>query len=227
MREKQHILMIKKCLTTGMMYLCKTSSWKRDPYVYQGSGIFWKRHIAHHSSYVITCVVGEYDTKQELAEAGLQLSRELSVVTSPQWANLTEEKGDGGLIGAGQLGKTWKMSVQAVQNVVDSRQKMKEDGRMAKRSLKRLGVCSGRDNYQFKGIIVTPWGEFLTIKDAALKARELKGEGRKDVVCDDTTLRKYLKHPDVALHAEGRRTFPQWRGKTPVEIGFYIKKEQQ
>lgn len=230
MRTKQHVLMIKKCMTTGLMYLCKTSSWRRDPYVYTGSGKYWKKHIALHKSPIITCVIGEFDTEQELKVAGIAWSTALDVVNSSQWANLTEEKGDGGQIGTGQLGKRWKMSAAAVANVVDSRRKMLEDGRMHKRSVNRMeaGVCRGERNYQFRGWIVTPWGKYASIKDAAAAARNIRQQtNRLDVVCDDTTLRRYIKNLDVPLHTEGRRTYPQWRGRTPREIGFYFQEEKQ
>jgi hypothetical protein len=84
--------MIKKCMTTGLQYLCKTSSTK-DPYLYQGSGVRWLNHIRKYKSRIITCVIGSYQTKEELQQAGLYYSRLYNVVKNSNWANLTEENG--------------------------------------------------------------------------------------------------------------------------------------
>lgn len=104
-----HLLMIKKCSHCNLKYLCKTSSSKINPYSYAGSGIRWLNHLKAHKSKTITCVVGTYDSKEQLREAGLWYSSFYDVVASDEWANLTEEKGDGGLIGSGQSGKRWKI----------------------------------------------------------------------------------------------------------------------
>lgn len=101
--------MIKKCMSTGLKYLCKTtSSAKRSPYDYKGSGKYWLRHVNKHKSYVITCIVGSYDTKEQLKENGIRLSEDYNIVESTEWANLTPEQGDGGWI-HDQTGNTWKV----------------------------------------------------------------------------------------------------------------------
>lgn len=84
--------MIKKCMTTGLKYLCKTSSKKKDPYLYNGSGTRWINHIKKYNSYIITCIIGSYETKEQLKEYGLYYSKLFNVVNSPDWANLTEVK---------------------------------------------------------------------------------------------------------------------------------------
>lgn len=96
-------------MDTGLMYLCKTTTaTKRDPYEYKGSGKYWLRHINKHKPYIITCVIGEYDTKEDLKEAGTILSEKYDIVKSTQWANLVPEQGDGGWI-HDQTGNTWKV----------------------------------------------------------------------------------------------------------------------
>lgn len=97
-------------MNTGLMYLCKTTSGaKRDPYKYKGSGKYWIRHTKKHKSYIVTCVVGEYDSRGELRRHGLILSEQLDVVASDVWANLVPECGDGGWI-HDQTGNTWRVS---------------------------------------------------------------------------------------------------------------------
>jgi hypothetical protein len=211
----QHKLMIKRCLHTGLMYLCKTSSTKIDPYTYQGSGHRWLNHVKKHKSHIITCIIGEYETKEELAAAGLYYSKLYDVVHNPNWANLTEEKGDGGLIGTGQLGKRWK---------IKDTSKMKGTKRITEAKLESWKKISAERNYQFKGWIVTPWGRFSSIKHAVLAARLLKQQDQTIIVLTDgTTVKKYINNLDVPLNKEGRRTPKFWRGKTPRELGFNLE----
>lgn len=97
-------LMIKKAYPTGLMYLCYT---KQEPYSYKGSGKRWENHIKFHNPLIVTCVIGEYETMEEIRENGIKWSKELDVVRSNQWANLREEDGLGG--GSGKVGRRWKI----------------------------------------------------------------------------------------------------------------------
>ena len=216
LEKMMHYLMIKKCMNTGLKYLCKTSG-KKNPYLYKGSGIRWLNHIKKHKSNISTCILGEYATKKELQEAGLYYSKLYNIVNDKNWANLTEEKGDGGLIGKGQLGKTWK---------IKDTSNMKKSKTQTKARLELYKRLSGKNNYQFIGIIKTPWGKFESLVDAVHEAKKQKNLGRTKVITDRNTLRKYLKKLDVMLNLEGRRTPKEWRGKAPREIGFEIIKEQ-
>ena len=210
-----HHLMIKKCMSTGLKYLCKTSG-SKDPYLYTGSGVRWLNHIKKHNSYIVTCIIGSYQTKEELKEAGLYYSNLYNVVDDYTWANLTEEKGDGGLIGIGQLGKTWK--IKDTSNMSAPKTKT-EAWYNARRKI------AGKLNYQFKGLIKTPWGIFESGTDAIKEGKAQRELGNFDVVTDGNTLRKYLQNLDTMLNLEGRRTPKEWRGKTPRELGFDILKD--
>jgi hypothetical protein len=194
------------------MYLCKTSS--QDPYLYKGSGKRWLNHIKKHNSWIVTCVIGNFETKEELREAGLFYSKHFDVVNNPNWANLTEEKGNGGLVGTGQLGKTW--------NIKDT-SRMKKPKTQTNVRLEFYKKIKGSNNYQFKGYIITPWGEFESGLDALDRAKKERLLGNKCVITDGNTLRKYLTNLDTPLNREGRRTIKEWRGKTPREIGFNLQ----
>lgn len=209
-----HYLMIKKCMQTGLKYLCKTS--RNDPYTYKGSGVRWLNHIRKHQSYIITCVIGSYETNEELKEAGLYYSTLFNVVDDNTWANLTEEKGDGGLIGNGQLGKTWKIQDTSRMH----KPKTKTDAWYEARR-----KIAGKNNYQFVGEIKTPWGIFVSKFDAVEEAKRLRQTGINEVITDGSTFRKYLLNLDKPLNSKGRRTPLSWRGKTPREIGFEIIKD--
>jgi hypothetical protein len=210
-----HHLMIKKCINTGLKYLCKTSGTK-DPYLYTGSGVRWLNHIKKHKSYIVTCIIGTYETKEELKAAGLYYSNLYNVVDDYTWANLTEEKGDGGLIGTGQLGKTWK--IKDTSNM--STPKTKTEAWYTARK-----KIAGKLNYQFKGLIKTPWGTFESCIAAIKNALVQRQQGNFNVITDSGTLRKYLQNLDSMLNLEGRRTPKEWRGKTPRELGFDIVKD--
>jgi hypothetical protein len=213
---KMHYLMIKKCMNTGLKYLCKTSG-KKSPYLYKGSGIRWLNHIKKHNSYIITCIIGEYYTNKELTEAGIYYSKLYNVVDDYTWANLTEEKGTGGLIGSGQLGKTWK--IKDTSNMKKSKTKTDAWYEGKKKT-------AGKNNYQFKGQIKTPWGIFDSGLDAISEGKKLRENGNTEVITDGNTLRKYLQSLDNMLNLEGRRTPKNWRGKTPRELGFDLLKDK-
>lgn len=209
-------LMIKKCMTTGLRYLCKTSG-KKDPYLYKGSGVRWLNNIKKHNSRIITCIIGSYDTKEELQEAGIFYSQLYNVVEDYTWANLTEEKGDGGLIGTGQLGKHWKIKDTSKMSNEKTRTEAWYQGKKK---------TAGKNNYQFKGMIKTPWGVFESGKEAVAEGKVQRELGNIEVITDGNTLRKYLQTLDTMLHLEGRRTPKNWRGKTPRELGFDILKDE-
>jgi hypothetical protein len=80
----------------GLKYLGKTT---KNPFTYLGSGKIWKRHILKHSlkaEDIITEIVFETNDLEQLIEKGIELSVLYNVVESKQWANLREERGDGG-----------------------------------------------------------------------------------------------------------------------------------
>jgi len=88
-------LLIKTHKITGLKYLCQT---EREDYIgYIGSGFYWKRHLKKHGrQLLITEIIGEYQTREELKEAGLHYSELWDIVKSEEWANLIPESGSGG-----------------------------------------------------------------------------------------------------------------------------------
>lgn len=86
-------LYIKTHNETGLKYLGKTT---KDPYKYNGSGVVWKSHIKKHGNNVTTEVIFEASDKDVFRETAIRYSKELNIVESPEWANLTIEEGQGG-----------------------------------------------------------------------------------------------------------------------------------
>ena len=87
-------LYIKTHNKTGLKYLGKTTN--KNPYSYQGSGTYWKRHINTHGYDVTTQILLMTESKTEIKETGIFFSKLWNVVESNDWANLKEEAGDGG-----------------------------------------------------------------------------------------------------------------------------------
>lgn len=106
-----YYLYIKTHNITGLAYLGQT---KQDPFVYLGSGLRWKWHLAKHGNNVTTKILQKCYTKSALKEWGKYYSNLWSVVNSKKWANLKPEEGAGGdpgpegreKIRAANLGKT-------------------------------------------------------------------------------------------------------------------------
>lgn len=92
-------LYVKTHNVTGMKYLGKTTS--NDPYKYMGSGLVWKRHIAKYGRDISTTILLATKDKKEIKETGIFFSKLWNIIESEDWANLTEEQGQGGKIRIG------------------------------------------------------------------------------------------------------------------------------
>lgn len=86
--------MIKTHNITGLKYLCQTK--RKNPFKYTGSGKYWKQHLAKHGENISTEIIGVYETKDQLKDAGCHYSDLYNIVESTEWANLRIEDGNGG-----------------------------------------------------------------------------------------------------------------------------------
>jgi hypothetical protein len=90
-----HRLMIKTHSKTGLKYLCYTQ--REDYLTYGGSGKYWVRHCAEHGwEFVLTEVLFETDDYEAFRNKAIEISKQLKIVESPEWANLRAEEGTGG-----------------------------------------------------------------------------------------------------------------------------------
>ena len=85
-------LYIKTHNQTGLKYLGQTC---RNPYEYKGSGTYWRKHLQKHGKDISTELIAAFDNKEDLKIAGQFWSKHWNIVQSDEWANLTEEYGDG------------------------------------------------------------------------------------------------------------------------------------
>ncbi len=80
----------------GLKYLGKTV---RNPHSYLGSGTRWKSHLKSHNftaDDLKTEILFETTDKEKLRERGIFYSKLYDVVNNRDWANLIDEKGEGG-----------------------------------------------------------------------------------------------------------------------------------
>ena len=75
---------------TGLNYFGKT---KRDPYLYNGSGVYWFRHLQKHGKDIETVQVWKFTDLNECSKFAIQFSENNNIVESKEWANLCPENG--------------------------------------------------------------------------------------------------------------------------------------
>ena len=77
---------------TGLKYFCKTTK-LNSLNTYNGSGVYWKKHLNKHGKDISRGVVGIYYDKARCVKAALEFSKEHNIDTSKEWANLIPENG--------------------------------------------------------------------------------------------------------------------------------------
>jgi len=81
--------LLRKHYSDGKKYLCQTK--REDWESYRGSGL-----LVGEREVVKTDLLGEFESKEELAKAGIHFSNLWNVVESQDYLNLTREEGQGG-----------------------------------------------------------------------------------------------------------------------------------
>ena len=80
-------------MKTGLKYLGYTTN--KNPHKYNGSGLYWKRHLRQHGYSYNTEILKECTTPDEVQQYGLYYSDMWNIVESDEWANLRVEEGPG------------------------------------------------------------------------------------------------------------------------------------
>lgn len=194
---------------TGDVYIGKTNDMDRR----------WKTHLYNAENHIYDTYLYRAMRKygidsfemSYLCEGDSAEEIEMIAKHDPKY-NMTPG-GDGGWIND-QTGNTWKVKDSSKMGQTF------RDGNNHSEAWR--SSVTGGNNYQCIYEIHTPWGVFDTWISATTEAKKLREQGRRDVVTDKKTLTKYCKE-DIVLSAEGRRTFPQWRGKCTTDLGFYVR----
>jgi hypothetical protein len=87
-------LYVKQHKLTGLKYFGMTAT--KDPYVYLGSGKYWRRHLKTHGKDIETISVWEFTDSVECEKFALEFSEKNNIVESVKWANLRPENGKDG-----------------------------------------------------------------------------------------------------------------------------------
>ncbi len=75
---------------TGMNYFGKTI---RDPYTYNGSGLYWTAHLRKHGPDIETVKVWMFEDITKCVNFAVNFSNKHNIVKSKTWANLINENG--------------------------------------------------------------------------------------------------------------------------------------
>lgn len=199
MSYKPFCLYIKTHNTTGMKYFGYTS---KDPFEYKGSGKYWLRHLSVHGNDVTTKIFAHCKDLDEVSEVGLMFSKQHNIVESSEWANLKEESGTGG--------------------------DPLHDSETCRKISQNHAPCSGKDNSNFIGWYVTPWGTFDTVHRASNVVNGTPSASSIRRYCRNNK-RKVSKEV-IKMTWNGKKT-PYFTineiGKTFEDLGFsFIPKSQ-
>ena len=88
---KRHFLLLKTHNITGKKYLCYHFGTKKSCYEYNGSGKYWKNHLAKHGYDISTTILKYTNSREELKKYGLEFSKLFDIVKSKDFANLMVE----------------------------------------------------------------------------------------------------------------------------------------
>lgn len=154
-------LYVKQHKITGLKYFGKTST--KDPFVYVGSGKYWRRHLKVHGKDIETTNVWEFSDIESCEQFAINFSKDNNIVESTEWANLRPENGkDGKAPGSPGLKKeknpNWGKTKE--QNSFYGKKHKPETIELYRRQK------SGSNNPRAKKVN-TPIGKFDCQKDAA------------------------------------------------------------
>lgn len=83
-------LYVKQHNKTKLKYFGKTI---KDPYKYNGSGVYWLRHLNKHGTDISTLEVWSFDNQDECTKFAIDFSYKNKIVESSDWANFIIEDG--------------------------------------------------------------------------------------------------------------------------------------
>ena len=194
--------MLKTHNKTGLKYLCKTSTIDPNkPFNYNGSGKYWKKHLKKHGYDITTEILKICSSRAELVREGIYYSKLYNIVQSKEFANIVEERGDGGPTMLGRV-MTDKQNIKKSRSLRAFHKSTTDDYKAWRREL------NSRSHEKFR--YHTPAGTFTN----AFKAAAANNCSNVTIInrcvndCDKPILsKKYWKYG--------------WKGKTWRELGWW------
>ena len=174
-------LYVKQHRKTGLKYFGMTAT--KDPYVYCGSGKYWRRHLKQHGLDIDTVSVWEFEDRNECENFALEFSLKENIVESTEWANLRPENGrDGKVPGSPGMKKeknpNWGKKYEKGTNNFYGQKHSEE-------TLKMMRAKKAGPNNPRAKKVNTPIGVFLCQKDAA-KALNVSRETLRIMIKNNT-----------------------------------------
>ena len=196
--------MLKTHCKTSLKYLCKKSTDRiEECYTYTGSGKYWKKHLAKHGKNFTTEILEVCDTREKLSETGIYWSKKLNVVRSEEYANLVEERGDGGPT---MLGR--KITPEQKKKQKDALNKYWCNATKEQRNQRREVNSKSHEIYRY----FTPFGVFTNAYNAANMCK-----------CSNVTIiNRCIKDVDKKITSKKYWRLG-WKGKTWRELGWYSR----
>jgi hypothetical protein len=146
---------------THQKYLGKTI---KNPFLYNGSGIYWKNHLKKHGKDISTYILFQSTNLHNIKVVGLYYSKLWNIVENKSFSNLIEEYGSGGKTktsfkkGMQPSNKGKKASSDTRKRMSEGRKKYFEEWRKRNsnyRSKWKKYQCKGRvDNTSKLNIII-------------------------------------------------------------------------
>ena len=153
-------LYVKQHKITGLKYFGKTS--KKDPYLYLGSGKYWRRHLKLHGFEVDTINVWVFENENDCEKFALEFSKVNNIVESNDWANLRPENGkDGFPVGS--------PGMKGEKNPRYGKTKEQNPFYKKKHTPERIELyrkLNEKGNNPRAKKITTPYGKFTNVKEA-------------------------------------------------------------
>ncbi len=177
-----YYLYIKTHNKTGLKYLGQTI---RNPYEYNGSGNYWKRHLQKYGNDVITEIIAAFDNLDDLKVAGQFWSKKWNIIESNEWANLEEENGNGGSTFRSEKTRQ-KLSIFRTGKIHTEETKR----RMSEQRKGRIPWNKGKTGYKSK-----PASEERKIKiSLALKGKVPWNKGKIDCFSEESIQKNRISH---------------------------------
>ena len=207
-------LYIKQHNKTGLKYFGKTQ--KIDPDSYNGSGLYWLRHLKEHGNDVTTIWKQQFFDVELLVEHALKFSLDNEISDSPEWANLKPENGlDGNPVGIVMSEESRRLMSIAASKPKSDKWKLSASSNRKGRTAPNLGKSHSLESRQ-------KISEAVLGEKNPMYGRSHTEESRKRM--SEARVGKSPSNKGIPLSEEQKlRQSEKMKGKTPWNKGVSMK----